>query len=178
MLAVSLLLTSCASNARYERDRFCSSYQTGGDRLFISQVGSAVRAAAGDETIRAKTAPVTRPEDEAVTNLVFSGLALAMNRDYYKSPYISGRAQCHFEEEPEFEVPCGNTLLYLKDRGTGEVHSVPDEGGEFAFEGDLGHSYTLSLPNGRYELAQPVPNGLIVGDDIVLHLVRTRARAD
>jgi hypothetical protein len=173
-----LFLTGCASNARFERDRYSSAYQSGGDRFFISQFSSAVRNIAGEDDDKPRKNAIVQPQDEALANLVVSGIALVMNRDYYKSPYISGRTLCHFVHEPEFEVPCGGVTILLRDRLTGELHRIQTEGSEFTFGGEEGHSYSLSLSEGRYHLAQPISAPLIVGDSVVLHLSRSAKRAD
>lgn len=174
-----LVLGGCASTARFERDKYSTAYHAGGDRLVVSGIAPTAKHLAGVEDATAKqAAPPIRPEDQAMSSLFLSGLSLAMNSDYYKSPYIKGFAQCHFEHEPDFKVPCGNFGVEFRDHETGERYPVQVEGGEFSFEASDGRSYEIALVGERYRFSRPLAGLVRVGDSIVLHLTRNSPKSE
>lgn len=114
----------------------------------------------------------TSPEQMAVAGVVLSGLSLALNRDYYKSSYISGRCSCRAQKEREFEIPCSHVSVILQDLRGNEVSQLHTDDGEFIFPVEKGKLYQVKVDSSRYEIAAAKTSPVLeMGDSVILPLI-------
>lgn len=115
-------------------------------------------------------------EELALTGMVLSGISIAMNRDYYKSSYLSGRCICEYEKELGFEVPCSNLTIVLKNQKGEPVAHIQSTDGEFVFSVDKNQAYRIGVESDRYRVTRVPTEPLKMGDNIVLHLMEKTPR--
>jgi hypothetical protein len=149
-----LLITACASH--YESDRNDPNYQKG-----LSYPVPLAAESTGPET--------------AAVGLAAAGIALAANRDYYKSTAITGLVFCRSATAETIEIPCSNAQVMLADSKGHQLTSVQTNRGEFAFRVEKSRPYRLKVSAPGYVPAAPLPKEAYLGDDLVIHLKRSRS---
>lgn len=173
------LFSACAGQrAYYATDRYSAIYHSGGESFSFKPIGS-VRGILGssDESeteSQQKNPPVLSREEQAIGGLLLSGLSLAMNQDYYKSPFISGRCLCRSRTAPELEIPCTNVGVILRDLDSEEVRRIQADDGEFMFEVEKDRRYQISVKSLRFQMVNSFQKPLVFGDNVVVHLVPSR----
>lgn len=149
------LLCACASR-RYEDDKTDPNYQSGA--LFPMTVPAQQQGYSGGE---------------ATVGLVASAIALAANRDYYKSSALTGKCLCRDSAGENLALPCGNVTVVITDPAGKPLTRTQTASGEFAFRVQPKASYRLEIESDRYRLEKRKPDREYqLGDDVILHLVR------
>lgn len=148
------ILGSCSSN--YERDKNDPNYQNG-----LYHPPSTPYAGNGG--------------DAAVAGLV-SGIALAVNRDYYRDKAITGKCLCRESVDSPIELECNGIAVGITDAKGKELGKVDTINGEFAFRVQPKTTYGLQIDSLKYQVVSPAPKSLSLGDDVIFHLVRVKGK--
>ncbi len=149
-LVLTLLLTNCAGRS-YESDRTDPSYQK-------------VQTSPYD--------PSGRDQALAAGTLVAAGIALASNRDYYKSVAITGRCVCVNKPSDTIEFPCPPLEVVLKDLKGHELTRVQPFNGDFAIRVQKEVAYRIQVVSEKFKADPPPSHNLYLGDDVIIRLVR------
>jgi hypothetical protein len=168
------LIAGCATSSRFESDRYSAAYYSGSDSFRISGLRTAVGRVVGTASDTAETGnTMNQPPagEQAVFSLIMSGLSLAINRDYYKSSAISGRCLCANDAASEFQVPCSNIGVILRDLDSDEIRRIQSDDGEFAFGVERDRRYRVSVNSRKFKSARSLDRPLVMGDNIVVHLI-------
>lgn len=178
-LVALLILSGCASNAYFDRDHANPLYHTGGSVVFrpILPYQAKLVAQSTLSTYREYKAGATPIEQAVLMGGLASGVSLVLNRDYYKSSYIGGRFACKPALENSFEVPCGNITVILEDLSGREISQIQASDDEFVFLVEKGKEYRVRIASNRYQLPSKSSPALMMGDNIVLHLVQKKSES-
>lgn len=158
LTACLFLILSCAST--YESDKSDPNYQH------------------GPYTPGGITASGPEAAGEATVGAVASGIALALNRDYYKTKALTGQCLCRASEDSPIELPCPALDVVISDAKGKELSRVQTQNGEFAFRVQPKVTYRLRIEAARYRVTAPAPGNLALGDDVILHLVREKGTTE
>lgn len=172
LLIFTLILSGCASTF-FDRDQRNPIYHNGGTTVLtpvLPTTGTVIGKEFHPSNERVSQKRSLSPEELAIGGVLASGVTLAMNKDYYKSSFISGRCRCVARNEPDFEIPCGTVTVILEDREGNEISRITSEDGEFVFPVEKDRQYHVMADSpfyvGRYKETSP----LQMGDSVVLQL--------
>ena len=172
-----LLLCSCATNARFDSDRYSPAYYRGGSRIFVPYLGSSLRSmldsGGGANNWGSKSAVKlngrTVAEEDAAVGVILSGISLLINKGYYQSSYLTGNCVCHSQMD-SLNLPCSNVLVALYDDEGKERGRILSEDGEFVFPVEKDKYYRIGIISKKYKLGRHTAQSLRMGDSVVLHL--------
>lgn len=177
-LILILALSGCATSF-FDRDSRDPVYHQGGGTVIapvLPTTGTIVGKEFQPGNQRLSEQRTMTPEELAITGVVATGVTLAMNKDYYRSSYLSGHCICMAENEPSFMIPCGTVTIVLETRDGEEVSRITSDDGEFVFPVERNLDYQIRAFSPYYSSSQKKVPLLQMGDQIVLHLTQKMAR--
>lgn len=161
---VTLTLCDCTSRT-YQDDKSDPSYQSG--KTF--PLNQNVPAASGSPAAQEPLIPGTEGTNAAI-GLIATGIALAANRDYYKSVAITGKVICRSSPHDPIQFPCNNVEVMLIDSAGKTLTQVEPNAGEFAFRVPEKKPFHLKISSTHYRMKPDTTKPLMRGDDIILNL--------